>query len=88
MNAFASNAPRALQLVQETFAIEAAALQQAAIQFQQPAAASALAQAITAMLSAPGRVVVMGMGKSGHVGRKIAATLASTGTAAFFVHPA
>ena len=88
MNAFASNAPRALQLVQETFAIEAAALQQAAIQFQQPAAASALAQAISAMLSAPGRVVVMGMGKSGHVGRKIAATLASTGTPAFFVHPA
>lgn len=35
-----------------------------------------------------GRVVVMGMGKSGHVGNKIAATLASTGTAAFFVHPA
>ena len=36
----------------------------------------------------PGRVVVMGMGKSGHVGNKIAATLASTGTPAFFVHPA
>jgi arabinose-5-phosphate isomerase len=36
----------------------------------------------------PGKVVVSGMGKSGHVGRKIAATLASTGTAAFFVHPA
>ena len=35
-----------------------------------------------------GRVVVMGMGKSGHVGRKIAATLASTGTPALFVHPA
>ncbi len=37
--------------------------------------------------AAPGRVVVTGMGKSGHVGRKIAATLASTGTPAFFVHP-
>ncbi len=37
---------------------------------------------------APGRVVVTGMGKSGHVGRKIAATLASTGRPAFFVHPA
>jgi arabinose-5-phosphate isomerase len=35
-----------------------------------------------------GRVVVMGMGKSGHIGRKIAATLASTGTPAMFVHPA
>ncbi|GAM77503.1 arabinose 5-phosphate isomerase [Vibrio ishigakensis] len=35
-----------------------------------------------------GKVVVMGMGKSGHIGNKIAATLASTGTSAFFVHPA
>ena len=35
-----------------------------------------------------GRVVVSGMGKSGHIGRKIAATLASTGTPAFFLHPA
>ena len=40
------------------------------------------------MLRVRGRVVVMGMGKSGHVGRKIAATLASTGTPAMFVHPA
>src|SRR5262245_21362688 len=40
------------------------------------------------MLECKGRVIVMGMGKSGHVGRKIAATLASTGTPAFFVHPA
>ncbi|QLF92400.1 KpsF/GutQ family sugar-phosphate isomerase [Pseudomonas sp. ABC1] len=40
------------------------------------------------ILESKGRVVVVGMGKSGHIGRKIAATLASTGTAAFFVHPA
>ncbi|MBD1553323.1 KpsF/GutQ family sugar-phosphate isomerase [Pseudomonas typographi] len=40
------------------------------------------------ILAGAGRVVVMGMGKSGHVGKKIAATLASTGTPAFFVHPA
>jgi len=40
------------------------------------------------ILSSKGRVVVVGMGKSGHVGNKIAATLASTGTTAFFVHPA
>ncbi|MDX6840985.1 arabinose-5-phosphate isomerase KdsD [Hafnia paralvei] len=40
-----------------------------------------------AILSCLGKVVVMGMGKSGHIGRKIAATLASTGTPAFFVHP-
>ncbi|MEG3191786.1 KpsF/GutQ family sugar-phosphate isomerase [Lysobacter sp. D1-1-M9] len=39
------------------------------------------------MLAAPGRVVCSGMGKSGHVARKIAATLASTGTPAFYVHP-
>ncbi|MDO4795433.1 MAG: KpsF/GutQ family sugar-phosphate isomerase [Brachymonas sp.] len=82
------NSPRALQWVQETFAIEAAALQQAAARFQQPAAAAQMEQAVVTMLRATGRVVVMGMGKSGHVGRKIAATLASTGTPAFFVHPA
>ena len=40
------------------------------------------------ILTSKGRVVVLGMGKSGHVGNKIAATLASTGTTAFFVHPA
>jgi arabinose-5-phosphate isomerase len=39
------------------------------------------------MFDCPGRVVVSGMGKSGHIARKIAATLASTGTPAFFVHP-
>jgi len=44
--------------------------------------------AIQKILEVRGRVVVMGMGKSGHVGRKIAATLASTGTPAMFVHPA
>lgn len=44
--------------------------------------------ALAAILACTGRVVVMGMGKSGHVGNKIAATLASTGTPAFFVHPA
>ncbi|AOV97948.1 D-arabinose 5-phosphate isomerase [Edwardsiella hoshinae] len=45
------------------------------------------ARACEAMLHCHGKVVVMGMGKSGHIGRKIAATLASTGTSAFFVHP-
>jgi arabinose-5-phosphate isomerase len=45
-------------------------------------------QAVTAILAARGRVIVSGMGKSGHVGRKIAATFASTGTPAQFVHPA
>jgi arabinose-5-phosphate isomerase len=44
--------------------------------------------AVEAIVAARGRVVVTGMGKSGHVARKIAATLASTGTPAFFLHPA
>ncbi|MES1997867.1 MAG: KpsF/GutQ family sugar-phosphate isomerase [Pseudomonadota bacterium] len=44
-------------------------------------------QAMQLILACRGRVVVSGMGKSGHVGNKIAATLASTGTPAFFVHP-
>lgn len=45
-------------------------------------------QAIEMISSAEGRVIVTGMGKSGHIGKKIAATLASTGTPSFFVHPA
>ncbi len=48
---------------------------------------SAFLHACELMFDCPGRVVVSGMGKSGHVARKIAATLASTGTPAFFVHP-
>jgi arabinose-5-phosphate isomerase len=44
-------------------------------------------QACQLMLECKGRVIVIGMGKSGHIGGKIAATLASTGTPAFFVHP-
>jgi arabinose-5-phosphate isomerase len=46
------------------------------------------ARAVRLMLECRGRVVISGIGKSGHVGRKIAATMASTGTPAFFVHPA
>lgn len=74
---------RALQLAAQTFEIEARAL--LALAARQ---GEGFARAVQAMLECRGRVVVMGMGKSGHVGRKIAATLASTGTPAFFVHPA
>jgi arabinose-5-phosphate isomerase len=74
---------RALRLAQETFDIEAAA-----VQGLKARTGAAFAEAVAAMLNLRGRVVVMGMGKSGHVGRKIAATLASTGTPAMFVHPA
>lgn len=45
-------------------------------------------RAVEIILNTPGRIVVTGMGKSGHVANKIAATMASTGTPAFFVHPA
>ena len=74
---------RSLELAARTFEIEAAALR-ALI----PQQAEGFTGAVQAMLECTGRVIVMGMGKSGHVGRKIAATLASTGTPAFFVHPA
>ncbi|MFV0245104.1 MAG: SIS domain-containing protein, partial [Qingshengfaniella sp.] len=47
-----------------------------------------LIAAVQMILAAEGRVIVSGMGKSGHIARKIAATLASTGTPAHFVHPA
>ena len=78
------DAERALRLAAETIDIEARALQ--ALAARQSAAG--FAAAVRAMLECRGRSIVMGMGKSGHVGRKIAATLASTGTPAFFVHPA
>ena len=45
-------------------------------------------QAVSLIMSSDGRLIVSGMGKSGHIGKKIAATLASTGTPSFFVHPA
>ncbi|WP_395704285.1 SIS domain-containing protein [Aquabacterium sp.] len=77
------DAQRALALAAQTFEIEAAALQGLAARQDE-----GFTRAVEAMLRCRGRVVVMGMGKSGHVGRKIAATLASTGTPAFFVHPA
>ena len=74
---------RLLDLARRTLDIEAQAL--LALRERQGAGFVA---AVRAVLACTGRVVVMGMGKSGHVGRKIAATLASTGTPAFFVHPA
>jgi arabinose-5-phosphate isomerase len=77
------DAAQSLRLARDTFAIEAAAVQGLAQRLS-----DSFAQAVQAMLECRGRVVVMGMGKSGHVGRKIAATLASTGTPAMFVHPA
>ena len=77
------DASRALALARQTFEIEAAAVSALAARV-----GPELGEAIAIMLGCKGRVVVMGMGKSGHIGRKIAATLASTGTPAMFVHPA
>jgi arabinose-5-phosphate isomerase len=79
----AFDAARALALAAQTLDIEAHALAGVKAQL-----GDAFVQAVRLMLHCRGRVVVMGMGKSGHVGRKIAATLASTGTPALFVHPA
>jgi len=74
---------RVLSMAARTFEIEARALTALAARLDE-----SFVLAVQAMLACRGRVVVMGMGKSGHVGRKIAATLASTGTPAMFVHPA
>ena len=74
---------QAVRLAHETLDIEAAAVLGLKSQLD-----GGFAQAVQLVLQTSGRVVVMGMGKSGHVGRKIAATLASTGTPAMFVHPA
>jgi len=77
------DAPRALALAADTLDIEAAAVLGLKAHLNQR-----FADVVSLMLKVRGRVVVMGMGKSGHIGRKITATLASTGTPAMFVHPA
>lgn len=76
-----------VDLARQALDIEARALHDLRARLDGDAGA-AFARAVQAVLACRGRLVVMGMGKSGHVGRKIAATLASTGTPALFVHPA
>ncbi|MEZ2738804.1 KpsF/GutQ family sugar-phosphate isomerase [Comamonas jiangduensis] len=76
-------ASQALAMARETLAIEIQSLQALAQRLDE-----SFVQVVQAILVTPGRVVVTGMGKSGHIGCKIAATLASTGTPAFFMHPA
>ena len=83
MKSTAVDPSRVLQLAARTLDIEAAALLGVKARLD-----DAFVQAVQRLLDCRGRVVVMGMGKSGHVGRKIASTLASTGTPAMFVHPA
>jgi arabinose-5-phosphate isomerase len=79
----AFDGPRAIALANETLDIEAAAVLGLKRHLGED-----FVRAVHLILAVGGRVVVMGMGKSGHVGRKIVATLASTGTPAMFVHPA
>ncbi len=73
---------RALDLGRQTLAIEAAAVDALKNRIN-----GDFARAVQLILNAQGRLIVSGMGKSGHIARKIAATMASTGTPAYFVHP-
>ena len=87
MSVTPSSQAATVALARQALDIEARAIQGLNERLLGDAGAS-FTQAVHAMLACRGRVVVMGMGKSGHVGRKITATLASTGTPAMFVHPA
>ena len=78
---------RTLKLARDTLTIEAAALQNMRDRLE-GANADALVHAVELLHACKGRIVVSGIGKSGHIARKIAATFASTGSPAFFVHPA
>jgi arabinose-5-phosphate isomerase len=78
----ASSSEHLLTLARQVLDIEADALRALSTRLD-----SGFADAVNLILACNGRVVVSGMGKSGHIGGKIAATLASTGTPAFFMHP-
>src|SRR3977135_30857 len=83
----ASSAQRALKLARETLQIEADAILALKDRLSNHPDDS-FAQAVALLLHCTGRVVVSGIGKSGHIARKIAATLASTGNPPLFIHPA
>ncbi len=72
-----------LEAAQRVFSIEANALREV-----QAGLDEQFSGAVRSILASKGKLIVCGMGKSGHIGQKIAATLASTGTPSFFVHPA
>ncbi|RRW18546.1 KpsF/GutQ family sugar-phosphate isomerase [Stutzerimonas stutzeri] len=78
-----SQSSQLIETAQRTIRLEIEAVEQLNARID-----ASFVKACDLILACKGRVVVVGMGKSGHIGRKIAATLASTGTAAFFVHPA
>jgi arabinose-5-phosphate isomerase len=83
MNKVITATPYALNLAREVLNIEAAAVLALAQRIDEN-----FLRALNIILSCEGRVIVSGMGKSGHIARKIAATMSSTGTPAYFVHPA
>src|SRR5574340_1396473 len=82
MNIPVTAAPRALDLAREVLNIEASAVRALAARLNDD-----FLEALNVILRCDGRVIVSGMGKSGHIARKIAATMSSTGTPAYFVHP-
>lgn len=82
-NPHTAASPHALNLAREVLQIEAAAVQALCARLD-----DSFLRALDLILTCKGRVIVSGMGKSGHIARKIAATMASTGTPAYFVHPA
>ncbi|MBI5429572.1 MAG: KpsF/GutQ family sugar-phosphate isomerase [Nitrosomonadales bacterium] len=82
MNKPAPATPHALDLAREVLNIEAAAVQALSTRLDEN-----FLHALDVILRCEGRVIVSGMGKSGHIARKIAATMSSTGTPAYYVHP-
>ena len=78
--------PAAVTSALRTLKLENEGLAQLATELKGPMAAP-FADAVRRLAEVSGRVIITGIGKSGHVGQKIAATFASTGTPAFFVHP-
>jgi arabinose-5-phosphate isomerase len=82
MNKPLSAAPHALDLARQVLIIEADAVRALTQRIDDN-----FLQALNLILACKGRVIVSGMGKSGHIARKIAATMSSTGTPAYFVHP-
>src|SRR5512145_2434102 len=74
--------PHALNLAREVLNVEAAAVQALSTRLD-----DSFLHALDVIMNCEGRVIVSGMGKSGHIARKIAATMSSTGTPAYFVHP-
>ena len=79
---------RSVELAKNTLEIESLAIEQLRKNLDQTDSALSFSKAIHLLLACKGRIVVSGMGKSGHIAKKIAATFASTGSPAFFVHPA